>query len=403
MPLVSPSPQAKTDRVAWVHQQAWRTVRLALAFMIAAVIIGTTAGLDHRWAALHLFLVGGVLGVISAATQLFAVTWSTAPAPPHGAATMQRWLLAAGAAGLVIARHFDLPTAVVAAAAAAVLAALVLLALLLLGIRSRASTPRFRPAIDCYLAAIVVGIVGSGAGTALASGGLATVEGARDAHITINLFGLVGLVVLGTLPSFVATQVRTKMSPRLSASRLRGAGALMVTGTLVATTGVLVGSAGLKVGGFIAYFFAIVAVVAILPKLGPRQRTWAGPRLAMLLAGVGWWAASALWAAAIGAGATGTDRLWTVLAVGGYGQLIVGSLAYIGPIIRGRDAEAQQRAFAITRSWWALATVNVAAASAAAGWWSLTVVALVATAVDLVVRGSYLVLTVKPAPIASGR
>ncbi len=384
-----------------MHRQTWRTVRLALVFMVAAVAVGTTAGLEHRWAALHLFLLGGTLGVISAATQLFAVTWSASPAPPPAAATIQRWLLAVGAAGVVSARHFDLPLAVLAGAGASVLAALVLLALLLVGIRSAATTTRFVPAIDCYLGAIVVGLVGSGVGIALAAGELATFEGAREAHITLNLFGLVGLVVLGTLPSFVATQVRTKMSPRLTPARLRGAATLMAVATLTAASGTLFEFEPMMAVGFVAYAGAVVAVVAMLPKLGPRQRSWAGPRLAMLLTAVVWWGGSALWSAAIAAGAPGSDRVFTTLVVGGYAQLIIGSLAYIGPIIRGRDALAQTRAFAITRSWWAYASINVAAVACAVGWWPLAAVAVGVVAVDVVVRGTYLVLTVTPAPLSA--
>ncbi len=40
----------------------------------------------------------------------------------------------------------------------------------------------------------------------------------RAVHLTLNLFGLVGLVVAGTLPFFAATQVRARMSPRATPS-----------------------------------------------------------------------------------------------------------------------------------------------------------------------------------------
>ncbi|MFP3905421.1 MAG: hypothetical protein ACLFWR_00195, partial [Acidimicrobiales bacterium] len=91
-------------------------------------------------------------------------------------------------------------------------------------------------------------------------------------------------------------------------------------------------------------------------------------------------------------------RLWLVLAVGGIAQLVVGSLAYLGPIIRGRDHRAQARGFAITRSWVSLLAGNLTAAALVAGWWPVAGVALAAWVVDAAVRGALLVVLLRPRP-----
>jgi nitrite reductase (NO-forming) len=265
------------------------------------------------------------------------------------------------------------------------------------------ATDRFVASIDCYLLALVLGLAGSGTGLLLAAGGLGTVAGARDAHIVLNLFGLVGLVVLGTLPTFVATQARTRVSPRLSPRRLRGLAVAMAAGTLAAATGILTGDATVGTLGFGLYAASAAGVVLLVPRLGPRQRQWAGPRLLQLLTGVGWWIATTGWAAASQAGVVPADRLWLVLAVGGYAQLVIASLAYLGPIIRGRDHEAQRRAFAITRSWPSLVAGNVAAVSISVAWWPVAGVALGVWALDVVTRATLLAVRVRPAPLPSRR
>lgn len=397
-------PRGAPGRAATAQRQAWQTLQLAVGFVIGAAVAGVVLGRSELWVALHLFLLGGVLMAISATTQMFAVTWSSSPAPPEPLVVAQRWSLAVGALGVVSARGLSAPVALLAASGTLVLASLVLLAAILMRVRRQAVTDRYAASIDCYLLAIAVGVVGSGVGIVLGTGGLSGTAGARDAHILANLFGLIGLVVLGTLPTFVATQVRTKVSRRHSPRRLRSLGGLMALGTGLAAAGALTEMGALGAAGFLAYLGAVVGVVVLLPRLGLRQRAWAGPRLVLILVAIGWWGGVAGWSAAIEAGlADPTDRRWAVLAVGAYAQLVVGALAYLGPIIRGRDHLSQQRAFAITRSWSAVIAVNVAAVACAAGWWSVAAVGVAALAADVAIRAVRLAREVVPAPLPSRR
>lgn len=394
--------RAAPGRAAIAQRDAWRTLRLVGGFLVAALVVGVRGGRPTIWAALHLLLVGGILGAISAAAQLFAVTWSSSPAPPRPLVALQRWLLAVGAVVLVVGRHRGWPEALTAAGGTAVVAALALLGWILVWIRQRGITDRFVPAIDTYLLALAVGLVGTGTGVAMVTGGLATASAARDAHITLNLFGLVGLVVAGTLPTFVATQVRAKVSPRATPARVRLTAAAMGGAVLLASLGLLLEVGALAALGFAGFAVVAASTFSILPRLGPKQRSWAGPRLAQLLAALAWWVVAAAWAALWSLDVVVADRLWLLLGVGVYTQLVVASLAYLGPIIRGRDHEAQPRAFRITRSWLSLVAGNATALAIVVGWWPAIAAAAVVWGLDVAVRAAVLVARVRPSPLPSG-
>lgn len=137
------APAGAAGRVAAVHRQSRPTLGLAVAFSIAA---GVATALPHRtgtWLPMHLFLLGGVLLAISAATQLLAVTWGAAPAPAERTVAVQRALVAVGAAGLALARERAWPTPVLAAAGLAVVGGLLLLGVLLWQLRAAAIQDRF--------------------------------------------------------------------------------------------------------------------------------------------------------------------------------------------------------------------------------------------------------------------
>lgn len=372
------APRGPAGRVAAVHRQARPTLALALGFALAAPVLAVVPHEGGAWLPLHVFLVGAVLLAISGATQLLAVTWSSAPAPPGRAVATQRALLAVGAAGLTAVRALDGPRPLAAASGTAVLVALVLLGWLLVRIRSTATLDRFRPAIDAYLVAIALGSAGSTAGIVLASVSPGRFDVAvRDAHLTANLLGLVGLVVLGTLPSFLATQARTKLSPRASAARLRavaGVAALLVVG---ATAAHLADRPRLAAACLVAYGVAVAGSAALWPSLRRRHLDWAGPRLVQLLAGVVWWVVAAgLFARAAWRGEPVPHEAIATLVVGAYAQILTGSLAYFGPVLRGGDHRDLTAGFGATRSWTVLAAANVAAVASLTGRWTVLAAAL---------------------------
>lgn len=352
------------DRVRVSHAQARVTLRLALLFVGAAAVAAAVGA--ERWLALHLFLAGGVLLAISGVSVMLTVTWSAAPAPGGGWVAAQRALVASGAAGLAFGRTADLRE-VVAIAAAAYLAGIVLLAILLVVTVRRGPERRFDPAVIAYVVALSAGTVGAALGAWMALG--SSSASLRSAHVTVNVLGLVGLVVGGTMPYFVATVGRTRMAPHASARRLTLSICWLGTSVLVAAVG-LSSSAPVVAGAALgAYAAGVLAVLESLPRPTRRSLQWAGPRLVAVWAGGLWWSA-AVAASAIDATAERIvlgDRWLLVVVVAGYGQILWGSLAYLLPMLRGGGHERLAAGFAATRSWIGLAAANAAGVCAATG------------------------------------
>jgi hypothetical protein len=189
----------------------------------------------------------------------------------------------------------------------------------------------------------------------------------RAAHLTLNVFGLVGLTIAGTLPYFLATQARTKTSPRATPFRLRASSGWLLGATGVAATAHLLDRPVLAGAGLAAYAAGLVALGALLPIPARRQLGWAGPRLLQLGAGWAWWVATTvLLAVSVGRDQTQHGPILRALVIGGFAQILLASLAYLGPVLRGGGHERLSAGFALTRSWPGLVAANLAAAGALA-------------------------------------
>lgn len=325
------------------------------------------AAVAHRtgwWLPLHLFVVGGLLSAISTTTQMLAVTWSSSPAPHPLIAAVQRWGLATGAVAVVIGRERDIHW-LVELGGVAVGAALLAMAPILLSIRRGSVTDRFMPAIDAYIAAFLFGVIGTSIGVVLGTGRAGgRVAELRDVHLIVNLFGLIGLVIAATLPFFVATQVRAKMSPRATPAVLRANTATLVIATATAGVGRLFEWRVVTTTALIVYAMALAWTVALLPIFDRRRWQRAGPRLVQLLSGVAWWIAMTL-SFAVSFASDGSDHaVLQALVIGGFAQILVASLAYLGPVLRGGGHERLTAGFATTRSWLSVVAGNVGAVGA---------------------------------------
>jgi nitrite reductase (NO-forming) len=291
---------------------------------------------------------------------------------------------------LGIARELHGPAVILAAGGAGVILSLLMLAYSLLRIARSRVQRRFDAAIYTYLVAIAAGVVGCAIGADMATTGHTDMYvQLRSAHVSLNLLGLIGLVILGTLPSFAATQLRTRLSPRATAraqTSLLVFTALALVGT---ATGFLTGVPQLAAAGLFLYAVAIARVWTILPALGRKQLRWAGPRVLQLGAGLAWWFGVVVvvaYSAARGGDDPFTPTLITVLVVGGYAQILAGSLAYLMPVLRGGGHERLTRGFRTTRSWLGLVAANGAAIAIVAGWLPVAVAACGAWVVDTTVR-----------------
>jgi hypothetical protein len=92
------------------------------------------------------------------------------------------------------------------------------------------------------------------------------------------------------------------------------------------------------------------------------------------------------------AGLRGTDDgpILRALVIGGFAQILVASLAYLGPVLRGGGHQRLTAGFAVTRSWVSLAAGNAAAGAALAGVGPILAVILAVWLVDIVVRAGRL-------------
>jgi nitrite reductase (NO-forming) len=345
------------------HAQTRMTLRLALGFVVVAAVAGVTG--SGRWLVLHLFLAGVVALAISGVSLMLTVTWSAAPAPSNRWVAVQRASIAAGAAGVGIGREAELGDVAVGSAGAVYLAGLLLLAALLVVTIRRGTERRFDPAVATYLVALVAGTVGIALGLSLALG--TPSAAARAAHATLNLLGLVGLVVGGTMPFFAATVGRSKMASHATPTRLALALCWQASMLAVTVAALAAGAGTVAAVGLAGYAAGILSVLESLPRPTRRQLRWAGPRLVALWAGGLWWAiAVAATAVDVASGRGAFAGRWlTVLVIAGYGQILWGSLAYLLPMLRGGGHERLAEGFATTRSWLGLAAANAAGLSAA--------------------------------------
>jgi len=385
-------------RVAEVHAQTRRGLLVA-AGLVAAVVAGVVRVGAGWWLPLHLFVVGGLLSAISATTKMFAVTWSAAPSLRPVVVGAQRWALAAGAVALVVGRETD-QTWMFVAGGATVILAMLALAMILLRVRRQAVTDRFAPAIEAYVAAVVAGAVGMSLGVVLGTGraGDRAVE-LRGAHLVLNVLGLIGLVIAGTLPYFAATQVRSKMSPRATPTAMRVTFLALAAATAVAATGEILDRPGVIAAGLVTYVFGLLLIAAMLPIDARVRLRWAGPCVVQLLTGIAWWAAMTV-ALALAAVRGSEDRaILQALVIGGFAQILIASLAYLGPVLRGGGHQRLTAGFAITRSWVSLAAGNTAALAALAGHGPTLAAALAVWVTDVVVRAARLLA--KPRSIAN--
>ena len=354
------APAGAADRVPLAQASARRSLALGGFFVVAAAITAILGTGDGRWLPLHLFMAGALVAAIGGATTLFTVTWSAAPAPSATVMWVQRLLCALGAVVVVSARVLEWGDAALWVGVVVFVAGLVLLASVLVVTVRHGVKRRFDTAVAWYECALVAGMVAATFGGQLGTGG-ATV-GLRDAHVVLNLLGFIGLVTAGTLPSFIATVGRTKMSARSTEPVLRALLVAMAVGVAGAATGFVLELRWAAVVGLGLYGAGLVFLATRLPWPTRRSLEWAGPRLLALWCGQAWWTVAVVVAAVDTAqGDLPLAGNWTlVLVVAAYGQILWGAVAYLLPVLQGPGHEALTRGFAAVRSWIGLVAVNVA-------------------------------------------
>ena len=372
-------------RVVEVHSQTRRGLVVAAAFVVAAVVAGITRVGTGWWLPLHLFVVGGLLerdlGHHTDARR-HLVRRSRTPASSGRRPAMGRCLRRARTRRRPRNRpHMDVRRGWHDGSRR--------------DARARDDAhpdppagghPTVRAGDRDVRGRDSPGAVGMSIGVLLGTGraGERAVE-LRDVHLVINVFGLIGLTIAGTLPFFAATQVRSKMSPRATPTAMRLTFAALVAAITVAAIGHLMARPGVVAGGLITYVLGLLATAMMLPIYARSRLRWAGPRLMQLMAGLVWWGAMTV-ALAVATIREAADRaILQALVIGGFAQILVASLAYLGPVLRGGGHRRLTGGFAITRSWVSLAAGNTAAVAALVGHGPALVAALAIWLIDIAI------------------
>ncbi|QDC26744.1 copper oxidase [Georgenia yuyongxinii] len=329
-----------------MNRRTWH-VR-ANAVVIAWLAAAAVAAVVHRWLPesawllTHLMLLGAVTSAILIWSSHFADTLLGRPAP-GGQPFMVARLAAhtVGALGVVAGMTTGNDAVLTAGAALVALVALVHGGVILRQ-RRGALMARFGKLSLFYVLAVAFLAAGAGLGVLLARTTTDADVQAQlyVAHVTTMLLGFVGLTVLGTLVVLWPTMLRTKMVPGapLAAGRALW---VLVAGVLVVDAAALTGLRPLAVAGAVVYLAGIALVVRPMVTIA---RTKAPASFASLsaAAAVAWFAfcvaalgvvvaTAATWPAAV----DGLGVLVAPFAAGFAGQVLLGALSYLAPVMLG--------------------------------------------------------------------
>lgn len=296
-----------------------------------------------RWLALHLFTLGVLTNLVLVFSEHFARTVTRSPDA--------RWVWGPLAANLAIPAVLvgvAVDHLVALAAGATALTAVVTLAYVRIRrMRKRSIGARFAWIARVYERAHGAFVHGALLGLLLGIGVLPGTwfASARLAHLQVNVLGWGGLTLLATLVFFGPTIVRTRIEPGADARAARalkhGATGLTVGVLALLASGVggwpgvglrWVGAAGIAV-------LAAAATVVLLPvaraALGAKPSATRVPVVAVCA-----WFGTALWldVAVLASGRLRLlDALGLAALVGVLAQAMAMTLAYLAPMLRGRD------------------------------------------------------------------
>ncbi|WP_232376608.1 multicopper oxidase domain-containing protein [Amycolatopsis aidingensis] len=347
---------------------AWGNL-LVLAWLAVAVLLFAV----HRelglpvWLPLHAFLLGSLTNAIVVWSMHFVVALCRVPSPSPrrmgfglgalnvsvllvllGVGTGVHWVAGTGAAGITVLATVH--------------------AIHLLRLRRHALTGGYGYLVGYYAAAAVALAIGGTLGGALTAGGMGLYARLLPAHAHLNLFGWLGLSVLGTLFTLWPTALRTRM-PADSMRLARRVLPLLLAGLAAMTAGFVLASAWTVLAGLVAY--AIAAGVSLAPfELAMLRQRPRRPAPWMLAAASFWFVAAVLIEAGLLLGAGKPDApamvvgdLLPVLVVGFGAQILTGALTQLLPVVLGRGPAEHKRVAAVLGRAWQVRVIggNVAA------------------------------------------
>ena len=365
------------DRVVASHSIARRAFALSMVFALVAaawaVVILTTGG--SWWGPLHSFLAGTILLAISGASQMFTVTWATTTPPSARITGTQRWLMALGVAAVLVGVAGTIE-ALVWLGAVSVAAGLIILAVTIYSAVRRSLLRRFDLSARFYVTAFVSGVVGVTLGAFLgADQAGASFTTIRLVHSHLNVVGLVGLTIIGTIPTFLPTVAHHRA---VSGNEAKLAWWSALAGVIAIAVGIVVGPIWVGVGTAMIGASGLAMLTGIVARLWRKGHD----KLPFMQVSLGMaWLGS--WALIEGVSvATGGMMVpfsgWTAaIVLAGVGQILAGSLAYLVPVLKGPPLGVNLTAMT-ERGWIPLVAANVAGLALAS---RIEAIAVIATGV----------------------
>ncbi|MEY9214955.1 multicopper oxidase domain-containing protein [Thermobifida halotolerans] len=364
-PPRQPLPGGPPRRSSW-HARANAVVLVWLALALAAAALGDPLALP-RWLPVHLLLLGAVTNAAVTWSEHFAVALLRLPPPRPRWSGLRLAVLNTGVTAVLAGAVGGVPAVAVGGAVLVVGVAVGHTAVL--AVRSRSALHgRFSYLARWYICSGAALAVGAALGAVLVSGSLPQVwqERLLAAHVHANLLGWVGLAVLGTLFTLWPTVLRTRIVEGTSAWARRSL-PLAAVG-LVGAVGAL--TAGIRWAAVVGLaLYAAAAVLALVPLLRTaRQRRPHSGASWTVAAGTGWFAI--ILAADVAVVATHpahavADALGTLLPpvlVGFVGQVLLGSLMFLLPVVLGGGPATVKRGTALVERWWLPRLIAVNAA-----------------------------------------
>jgi nitrite reductase (NO-forming) len=319
---------------------------------------------------------------------MFTITWASAPAPSRALATFQRWAVAGGTA-LVLVGVAGRVDALTWIGASAVAAGLVALTVSIVGAVRRSLLRRFDLSARFYVTAFTSGVAGIALGAVLGSGTVGDqVVSARLVHSHLNLLGLVGLTIIGTLPTFLPTTAHHRA---VSGREALVSWWLAVTGVIAIAAGLWAPAALVGIGNLLVAASALLVLIGILSRLWEKG-SGRLPFIQVSL-GVAWLTAWAIFdgVGIMQSGASPVFGGWAGAAViAGIGQVLAGSLGYIVPVLLGPPLSPTE-SILTRRRWVPLILVNLGGLALAAGWELVAVTAVALWLLDVLIRAVTLV------------
>ncbi|MEV0900469.1 hypothetical protein [Actinoplanes sp. NPDC049802] len=344
-----------TGRARW-HRRAGALPLLYLASLVALALAHPLLP-TWRWLAIHMLLLGAATNAILVWSAHFTAAVLRVPAPQRRTGEVARLgLLNVGVVAVLAGGAAELPWVGVGGAAAVFAA--VAAHLLWLTARLRSALPaRFAVTVHYYVAATTALLTGIPAGAWM----LVTDDAARSRlilfHAHVNLLGWVMLTILGTVLTLWPTVLRTRMADdAIAAARI--ALPLAVSGLTLLAVAVLAWWPLVTAAGLALIAAAVVRTVipAVRVGLARPPESFAAWSIA---AGAAWLLAALVldaWTLLTAGGPDeGVDRFGIVLLpllAGAVAQVLIGSLAYLLPmVLGGGPAVVRERNAALDRNW----------------------------------------------------